>query len=111
MSPAHSFQTDDVRLAPIAAKVQAGERLTGFATTLREKTQTLEPESPVATVATRAVGALEQTGSYLQQSTPDDWVGDVKRVISRKPLESVLVAASIGYLIARAFRGGNGGNQ
>jgi ElaB/YqjD/DUF883 family membrane-anchored ribosome-binding protein len=85
---------------------QAGEKLTGLATTLREKTQTLEPESPVASVATKAVDALEQTGSYLQESTPDDWVGDLKSLIARKPLESVLVAAGIGYLFARAFRGG-----
>jgi ElaB/YqjD/DUF883 family membrane-anchored ribosome-binding protein len=85
---------------------QAGEKLTDLATTLREKTQTLEPESPVANVATKAADALEQTGSYLQQSTPDDWVGDLKSLIARKPLESVLVAAGIGYLLARAFRGG-----
>jgi hypothetical protein len=89
---------------------QAGEKLTDLATALREKTQTLEPESPVANMATMAVGALEQTGTYLQESTPDDWMGDLKRLIARKPLESVLVAASIGYLIARAFRGGHSGH-
>lgn len=83
---------------------QAGERLADLAGTLRDRTQTMEPESPVASVATRAAGALEQTGSYLQQSTPDDWVGDLKQLISRKPLESVLVAAGLGYMASRAFR-------
>ena len=58
----------------------------------------------MANVATKAVGALEQTGSYLQQSTPDDWMGDLKQLISRKPLESVLVAAGLGYMAARAFK-------
>lgn len=83
---------------------QAGERLTELASTLREKTQTLGADSPVAEVASRAAGALEQTGSYLTESTPDDWVGDLKQLISRKPLEAVLAAAAIGYLAARAFR-------
>ncbi len=83
---------------------QAGERLTGLASTLREKTQALGEDSPVAGVANRAVGALEQTGSYLTDSTPDDWVGDLQKLISRKPLESILAAAAIGYLAARAFR-------
>ena len=83
---------------------QAGERLTGLADSLREKTQTLEPDHPVATAATKAAGALEQTGTYLQQSTPDDWMGDLKQLISRKPVESVLIAAGLGYMAARAFR-------
>ncbi len=83
---------------------QAGEKLTGFADTLREKTQTLESDHPVANAATKAAGALEQTGTYLQQSTPDDWMGDLKQLISRKPVESVLVAAGLGYMAARALR-------
>lgn len=83
---------------------QAGERLTGLASSLREKTQTLGTDSPVAGVASKAADALEQTGSYLTESTPDDWVGDLQKLIARKPLESVLAAAAIGYLAARAFR-------
>ena len=83
---------------------QAGEKLTGLAGTLREKTEPLGADSPVANVATKAVGALEQTGSYLQGSTPDDWMGDLKQLISRKPLESVLFAAGLGYMAARAFK-------
>jgi hypothetical protein len=83
---------------------QAGEKLTGLADTLREKAEPLGAESPVANVATKAAGALHQTGSYLQESTPDDWMGDVKSLIARKPLESVLVAAGLGYMAARAFK-------
>ncbi len=83
---------------------QAGEKLTGLAGSLRDKTQTLEPDHPVANAATKAADALEQTGTYLQQSTPDDWVGDLKQLISHKPIESVLIAAGLGYMAARAFR-------
>jgi ElaB/YqjD/DUF883 family membrane-anchored ribosome-binding protein len=83
---------------------QAGEKLTGIAGTLRDRTQAMGSDSPVATVATKAAGALEQTGSYLQESTPDAWVGDLKQLISRKPIESVIVAAGLGYMAARAFR-------
>lgn len=83
---------------------QAGEKLTGYADTLREKTQSLDADHPVANAATKAANALGQTGAYLQQSTPDDWMGDLKQLISQKPLESVLVAAGIGYMAARAFR-------
>jgi len=83
---------------------QAGEKLTELAGSLRDKTQTLDPDHPVANAATKAAGALEQTGTYLQQHTPDDWVGDLKQLIARKPVESVLVAAGLGYMAARAFR-------
>ncbi len=83
---------------------QAGEKLTGYADTLREKTQSLDADHPVANAATKAANALGQTGAYLQQSTPDDWMGDLKQLISQKPLESVLIAAGIGYMAARAFR-------
>ena len=83
---------------------QAGGKLTDLAGTLREKTQTLEPDHPVANVATKAADALEQTGTYLQASTPEDWVGDLKRLIAHKPIESVLLAAGLGYMAARAFR-------
>lgn len=87
---------------------QAGERLTGLAGTLREKTQTLDEGSPAANAATKAAGALEQTGAYLQQATPDDWVADLKRLIERKPIESVLLAAILGFIISRASsRSGN----
>jgi len=95
---------EQVKQAANEKSTQAGEKLTGLAGALREKTETMGAESPVANVATKAAGALEQTGSYLQEHTPDDWVGDLKQLISRKPLESVLVAAGIGYMAARAFR-------
>lgn len=87
---------------------QAGERLTGFAGTLREKTQSLDEGSPAANAATKAADALEQTGAYLQQATPDDWMADLKRLIERKPIESVLLAAILGFIISRASsRSGN----
>jgi vacuolar-type H+-ATPase subunit E/Vma4 len=95
---------EQVKQAANEKSTQAGERLTGLAGTLREKTEPLGTESPVANVATKAADALHQTGSYLQESTPDDWMGDLKQLISRKPLESVLLAAGLGYMAARAFK-------
>jgi len=99
-----SEKGDQAKQAANEKSTQAGEKLTGLADSLRDKTQTLDPDHPVANAATKAAGALEQTGAYLQQSTPDDWVGDLKQLISRKPVESVLVAAGLGYMAARAFR-------
>jgi vacuolar-type H+-ATPase subunit E/Vma4 len=95
---------EQVKQAANEKSTQAGEKLTGLAGTLREKAEPLGAESPVANVATKAAGALEQTGTYLQGSTPDDWMGDLKQLISRKPFESVLVAAGLGYMAARAFK-------
>jgi len=99
-----SEKGDQARQTANEKSTQAGEKLTGLADSLRDKTQTLDPDHPVANAATKAAGALEQTGAYLQQSTPDDWVGDLKQLISRKPVESVLIAAGLGYMTARAFR-------
>ncbi len=95
---------EQVKQAANEKSSQAGEKLADLAGALREKSGAMGTESPVANVATKAAGALEQTGSYLQGSTPDDWVGDLKQLISRKPLESVLVAAGLGYMAARAFK-------
>lgn len=95
---------DQAKQAANEKSTQAGERLTGLAGSLRDKTQTLDADHPVANAATKAADALEQTGSYLQQSTPDDWMGDLKQLISHKPIESVLIAAGLGYMAARAFR-------
>lgn len=95
---------EQVKQAANEKSTQAGEKLTGLAGTLREKTEPLGAESPMGSVATKAADALHQTGSYLQESTPDDWMGDLKHLIARKPLESVLVAAGLGYMAARAFK-------
>lgn len=93
-----------VKQAANEKSTQAGEKLTELAGALRDKTGTMGPDHPVATAATKAAGALEQTGSYLQERSPDDWMTDLKSLIARKPLESVLVAAGIGYMAARAFK-------
>ncbi len=95
---------DQVKQVANERSTLAGDKLTGLAGTLREKSQTIGADSTVANVATRAAGALEQTGNYLQESTPDDWMSDLKQLISRKPIESVLVAAGLGYMAARALR-------
>lgn len=95
---------DLARQAANEKATQAGEKLTALAGSLRDKTQTLEPDHPVVSAATKAAGALEQTGTYLQQHTPDDWMGDLKQLIARKPVESVLIAAGLGYMAARAFK-------
>jgi uncharacterized protein YjbJ (UPF0337 family) len=95
---------EQVKQAANDKSTQAGGKLTDLADTLREKSGAMGTESPVANVATKAAGALHQTGSYLQESTPDDWMGDLKQLISRKPFESVLVAAGLGYMAARAFK-------
>ena len=86
---------------------QAGAQLTGLASTLRERATELDEASPLAAAASRTAEVLDTTGTYLQATTPDDWGDDLRRVIERRPIAAVLIAAALGWIFSRTF-GGNG---
>ena len=95
---------DQAKQAANEKSTQAGERLTGLADTLREKTQTLEPDHPVANVATKAAGALEQTGSVPPGEHAGRLDGRSEATHLAQAARIRLVAAGLGYMAARAFR-------
>ncbi|MDQ3655525.1 MAG: CsbD family protein [Chloroflexota bacterium] len=58
-------------------------------------------EGTVGTAATKTADTLESASSYLQEKDADQLMSDLESLVRRKPVESVLVAAGIGYVLSR----------
>lgn len=83
------------------AMTSAGQQMENVASTMRSKA----PSGKAGDVTMQAADALERGGRYLQQSGPDDVRIDLETIIRKRPMESLLVGAGIGFLLARTFRG------
>lgn len=84
-----------------AAMSAAGERIENLGQSLRGRTT---EDGRMGRVLTRTASALEQSGLYLQESTPTDVRMDLEDVMRKRPVTTLLVGAGIGFLIARALR-------
>jgi ElaB/YqjD/DUF883 family membrane-anchored ribosome-binding protein len=84
-----------------AAMSAAGERIENLGQSLRNRAT---DEGRMGRVLSRTASALEQSGLYLQESTPTDVRMDLEDVMRKRPLTTLLVGAGIGFLIARALR-------
>lgn len=84
-----------------AAMSAAGERIENLGQSLRGRAP---EEGRVGKVLSRTASALEQSGLYLQESTPTDVRMDLEDVMRKRPVTTLLVGAGIGFLIARALR-------
>lgn len=58
-------------------------------------------EGTVGTAATKTADTLESASSYLQEKDTDQLMSDLESLVRRKPVESVLVAAGIGYVLSK----------
>lgn len=83
-----------------AAMTASGERLSNLSQTMRERA----PAGKAGEAAHRGADALEQSGSYLQRSNPDDVRLDMEGLIRKNPLESLLVGMGAGFLLAQMTR-------
>ena len=75
---------------------------------IRDKGQDLGQSSgatgTVGSVATAAADRLEGASQYLHQTDADRLMADLEALIRRKPVESLLVAAGLGFVVAKALR-------
>lgn len=58
----------------------------------------------VGSVATAAADKLEGASQYLQGTDAERIMDDLEALIRRKPVESLLVAAGVGFVFAKALR-------
>ena len=58
----------------------------------------------VGSVATAAADRLEGASQYLHQTDADRLIADLEALVRRPPAESLLVAAGLGFLFAKALR-------
>jgi hypothetical protein len=61
-------------------------------------------EGTVGQAATMAADRLEQGAQMLREKDTDQLVADLEDLIRRRPMESLLVAAGVGFLLSKAMR-------
>jgi ElaB/YqjD/DUF883 family membrane-anchored ribosome-binding protein len=81
---------------------RAAEGLGRAAETLREQGDSREGK--VGNVATSAASALEQGAEKLRTSDTDQLMNELEAMVRRKPIESMLVAAGVGFILSKALR-------
>jgi len=58
----------------------------------------------MATAATRTADSLDSASQYLRDKDTDQLLSDLEALVRRKPVESMLAAAGIGFLLSRLVR-------
>jgi len=61
-------------------------------------------QGTVGTAAAKAADTLEGASTYLQEKDTDHLVSDLEALVRRKPVESVLVAAGVGFVLSKIVR-------
>jgi ElaB/YqjD/DUF883 family membrane-anchored ribosome-binding protein len=81
---------------------KSAEGLDQAADALRQQGQ--QRGGTVGNVASTAADQLEGASSYLQGKDSSQMMDDLEDLIRRKPTESLLAAAGIGFVLSRVFR-------
>jgi len=74
-----------------------------LAGTIRDKSQSLGNEQ-IGSIATAAADRLESGAELLRGQNTDQLMSDLEALVRRKPVESMLVAAGVGFVLAKALR-------
>jgi hypothetical protein len=78
-----------------------GQSMTSLAGTIRERAP---HEGPLGTAASTVANQLQSGGRYLQEHGLGDMADDVGGLIRHYPLQSLLVAFGVGWLIGMSSR-------
>jgi ElaB/YqjD/DUF883 family membrane-anchored ribosome-binding protein len=83
-----------------SAMSTAGQQLNTLAQTVRERA----PDTKIRDLADTTAGALERSGTYLENANLDTVRSDLQTIIRDHPVEAVAVGLGIGFLLARSMR-------
>jgi ElaB/YqjD/DUF883 family membrane-anchored ribosome-binding protein len=84
---------------------RADEAMTAGGQRLQETSQRLRlnaPEGRKGDITARAADVLDQSGRYLQCSSPSTVRSDLERFIRENPFKAVFIGLSVGFLLARS---------
>ena len=84
-----------------AGMEKAAGGLDSLASMVRDRGESMG-EGQVASIATAAADRMSSGAEMLRGTDTDQLMTDLEGLILRRPVESLLVAAGIGYLISRA---------
>jgi ElaB/YqjD/DUF883 family membrane-anchored ribosome-binding protein len=68
-------------------------------------TTTIEGDGRLSQVSDRVAGGMEATADWLRDADIDGIKTGIERQVKEHPGRTLLIAAGLGYLIGRAFRG------
>jgi hypothetical protein len=75
---------------------------------IRDRSEEMEGSTgatgTVGSMAATAADKLEGASQYLHQTDTDRLIADLESLIRRKPAQSLLVAAGLGFVFAKALR-------
>lgn len=81
---------------------KAAQGLGHAADTLRQQGQ--QRGGTMATAATKTADTLDTASHYLREKDSDQVLNDLESLVRRKPVESLLVAAGVGFVFSKLFR-------
>ena len=93
---AREFGATAAKKANEAAPV-IGEKMKSLASAIRGKAPR---EGKIGTTATKVAGGLESASNYLEEKKFDHLGEDVRGLVRRYPLRSVLIGLGLGFLLA-----------
>ena len=73
------------------------------ASSLHAKAESLPGGEKIVSAAHSAAEAMEKTAGYLRDQDLNDMLSDVQQVVKKHPGATLLTAAAVGFLIARAI--------
>jgi len=76
-----------------------------------EGATSIPTDGKVAQISDKVAGGMEATAEWLRDADLESVKLGIERQVKEHPARTLLIAAGLGYLIGRAFRGGNSGNQ
>ncbi|HEX7361044.1 MAG TPA: hypothetical protein VF283_11205 [Bryobacteraceae bacterium] len=88
-----------------AKRGSAANAMESAASTIHEKAENLPGGETVRNTAHTAADKLQSTANYVREHDVQSMLSDVEAMVKRNPGPSLLIAAAIGFLIGRAFRG------
>jgi len=91
-----------------SSKLDAGmEKAAGglgtLAETMRDKSGSMS-EGQVQTIVSTAADKIESGADMLRQKDTDQLITDLETFVRSKPVESLLIAAGIGFVVSKAMR-------
>ncbi len=60
-------------------------------------------EGAIGTAATTTADTLESASAYLHEKDTDQVMADLEALVRKRPVESVLVAAGVGFVLSKLF--------
>ena len=85
-------------------RTPAADKLQNAASALHEKAGSLPGGETVAGLAHGAADRMQATAEYVRDHDVQRMTADVEAFVRRRPGQSLLAAAAVGFLIGRAFR-------